>query len=197
MMHTAKRRRNAVTPTSSRKQSRTPKDHEERVEEVIKRLDEFNLANTLTKCEFAAEQIEFLGHHISHKGIQPRREKVDEILNFPRPTSKMELKRFIGTVNFYRKFLKDEVCYLSPLGVAASTQKKRDLSPIKWTEELIQCFEKAKQALAETTLLAHPANAADLALRVDASDTRIGRRYTSISATRFLLQAAFQHEAEA
>jgi len=52
--------------------------------------------------------------------------------------------------------------------------KKNDKRPIVWNEEASQAFEKCRQALANTALLAHPREGAALTLTTDASETAIG-----------------------
>uniref|UniRef100_A0A674PAD7 Gypsy retrotransposon integrase-like protein 1 n=1 Tax=Takifugu rubripes TaxID=31033 RepID=A0A674PAD7_TAKRU len=51
---------------------------------------------------------------------------------------------------------------------------KRATDQVDWTTERVQAFEGAKSALANATLLAHPAPRADIALTTDASDVAVG-----------------------
>nr|VZI07138.1 unnamed protein product [Spirometra erinaceieuropaei] len=47
----------------------------------------------------------FLGHHVDHHGITPLLEKVQSILSFPVPKTLTYLRRFIGLLNYYRRFI--------------------------------------------------------------------------------------------
>ena len=48
---------------------------------------------------------DFLGHHISDKGIWPLDDKVQALQDFPRPTFQRKLQKFLGLINFYHRFL--------------------------------------------------------------------------------------------
>ena len=49
--------------------------------------------------------VKFLGHEIDNNAIKPISSKVDGIHKLETPTSKTELIRFIGSMNFYSKFI--------------------------------------------------------------------------------------------
>ena len=49
--------------------------------------------------------VKFLGHEIGHNTIKPISSKVDGIHQLKTPTSKTELMRFIGSMNFNSKFI--------------------------------------------------------------------------------------------
>ena len=58
-----------------------------------------------SKCEFFKEQVYYLGHIISNKGIMMDPNKVDAIVQWPHPTNLEELQIFLGLASFYRKFI--------------------------------------------------------------------------------------------
>ena len=58
-----------------------------------------------SKCVFGITDLKFLGHIISKRGIEPDPEKVSATVDIPLPTNKKELQRFLGMVNYLRKFL--------------------------------------------------------------------------------------------
>lgn len=49
---------------------KTKKEHDDRLEIVLKRLKDFNVALNHSKCIFGATGINFLGHHLSKEGIK-------------------------------------------------------------------------------------------------------------------------------
>lgn len=141
---------------------------------VFERLQEHNLAINVSKCEFGKEKIEFLGHLITHEGIFPLPDRVSAIQNFKKPTIAKELKRFIATINFYRRFIPHALRQQSVLLAMIDGNKKNDRTPLVWSDETSEAFEKCKHQLADATMLAHPAKNAELSLSVDASDTAAG-----------------------
>ncbi|GFX85064.1 transposon Ty3-I Gag-Pol polyprotein [Trichonephila clavipes] len=99
-----------------------------------------------------ASSIDFLGFNLSENGIKPLPNKVKCILNFPKPNTLTQLRRFWGVFNFYRKLSE----------------------PLPWNENTEQAFLAAKNAIAEATLLRHTIPGAQLSLWMDASDIAIG-----------------------
>ena len=92
-----------------------------------------------------------------------------------RPSTKVELQRFLGCVNFYHRFLPGIARILAPLhalSASAPTQK----SLLTWTDAQVQAFLGAKSALSSSVKLAHPDPApdVDVALTTDASMTAVG-----------------------
>lgn len=154
--------------------SRSLEEHRNHLRAVFQRLKENNLAINLSKCEFGKTQLSFLGHLVDSRGIYPLPEKIEAVRNFPKPTMAKELKRFIGMINFYRKFLPHAVKYQSRLQTLIRGNIKNDTRTICWTQDMEDAFLRCKEELAKATLLVHPVKNADLALFVDASDTAVG-----------------------
>ena len=95
---------------------------------------------------FAVSELDFLGHRITAAGVAPLRDNVQVILDFPRPTDCKALQRFLGMMNFYRRFLPGAAGTLRPLTAALSGNPKT----LPWTPGAV------------------------LALAADASDTHVG-----------------------
>lgn len=93
---------------------------------------------------------------------------------YPRPATVKQLRQFLGTLNFYRRFLPNAAADQAKLNGLIGGPKKKGKSEIEWTPELNNAFERCKKGLARTTLLAHPDPEAKLALTTDASDTALG-----------------------
>ena len=90
------------------------------------------------------------------KKAKPVSEKVEAIVNFPKPKTIEELRRFLRMVNFYRRFLKRAAAAQAPLTELLKGAKKRDKRLINWTEQTDHSFILCKDSLANAALLAHP-----------------------------------------
>ena len=90
-------------------------DHLKNLEVVLSRLEEPGVKLKRDKCSFLLPSVEFLGHHVSAKGVQPTTQKVDAIHRAPKPKDITQPKSFLGAVNYYGKFLPDLSTVLSPL----------------------------------------------------------------------------------
>jgi hypothetical protein len=63
------------------------------------------LALNLEKCVYGVSELDFLGHRISAASVAFLRDNVQVILDFPKPTDCKAMQRFLGMINFYRRFL--------------------------------------------------------------------------------------------
>ncbi len=85
--------------------SKTEEDHIQHLEEVFRRLDEHGLVVNADKCCFGRAEVSFLGHVVSAQGVRPPQAKDKAVTDFPRPHTKRQLRRFLGMINFYRRFI--------------------------------------------------------------------------------------------
>lgn len=115
-----------------------------------------------------------MGHSLSASGIKPLPSKVEAISNFKLPETVRELRRFLGMMNFYRRFLPHAAEVQLKLHSCYKGNKKNDKSKIIWTDDSILAFESCKSLLVEATNLVHPLVTTELALMVDASDYALG-----------------------
>jgi len=152
--------------------SSSPEEHRKHLKELFTRLQQFGIVINVAKCVFGASEVLFLGHHISAKG--PASQKVEAILNFPEPQNVKSLRRFLGMINFYHRFLPNIAHTQQPLQEAIISQKRNDQTPIDWTSERRAVFKKLKNELANTTLLAFPDPTAQFSVQTDASGSAIG-----------------------
>lgn len=148
--------------------------HYQHLETVFKRLHENGITINLEKCEFLRREIDFLGYHITSQGIQPTEENYKAIMEFPKPKTIQELRRFLGMVNFYRSNIPRAAENQRILNEYLHGSKKNDNSPVPWTTEADKAYEKCKESMKNAVLTAHPSRNASLALMTDASATCVG-----------------------
>lgn len=127
--------------------SQNEEDHRRHIEITLERLSKNNLAINTDKCKFAEQELTFLGHLITPMGFSPLPSKVEAITKIKLPTIAKELKSFIATINFYRRFLPNAVEYQSILTSLIPGNKRNDKTPITWTDEGKKAFEKCKTEL--------------------------------------------------
>jgi len=83
--------------------------YNEIVEEVLRRLKENDLYVKLEKCTWKVRKIGFLGIVIGPSGIEMEKEKVDGVLSWLEPRNVKDVRKFLGLVNYYRRFIKNFV----------------------------------------------------------------------------------------
>jgi len=82
-------------------------------------------------------------------------------------------KRFLGSMNFYIRFISNAADIRAPL-YDLTTQVKRRGGPLLWTDATWSSFESCRAALANSAVLAHPRSDAQLRLSTDASLVAVG-----------------------
>ena len=100
------------------------------------RLNEAGLKINASKSSFGCAELEYLGYWISRTGIRPIDKKVDAIRNLKSPTTRKELRHFIGLVNYYRDMWPQRSEILAPLAAMTSNNV-----PFKWTDECEEAFQ--------------------------------------------------------
>ena len=136
---------------------------------VLKRLEAAGVKLKRDKCSFLLPSVEFLGHHISAKGIQPTEQKIEAIRNAPEPKDITQLKSFLGAVNYYGKFLPDLSTVLAPL--YQLLQKNTKWS---WGRSQSMAVESVKELLTSDRVLVHYDPSRELVLACDASPYGVG-----------------------
>ncbi|GFY46260.1 uncharacterized protein TNIN_202931 [Trichonephila inaurata madagascariensis] len=121
----------------------------------------------IAKAEFEAMVLEGTARR-----TRPLPDRIVDLQNFPVPKTARDLRRFLGMVNFYRRFLPSAAKYQSSLNDAFS--RFRGAQPLTWASELDTAFSKCKEALSEVTLIMHPAADVPLGLFTDAYACHFG-----------------------
>ena len=85
--------------------SRTLEEHLAHLDEVLGRLALAHLKVKPRKCEFLKKEVHYLGHRVSAEGILPDDGKIEAVKAWPVPRNPGELRRFLGFVSFYRRFV--------------------------------------------------------------------------------------------
>ncbi|BHF69005.1 hypothetical protein SprV_0301204600 [Sparganum proliferum] len=137
---------------------------------VLDRLDKYGVVINPLKYVFGVPSLEFLGHRVALEGLRLLSSKVEVNRDFPPSTSKRQLQRFLGIVNFYRRFLPNCTALMLSLINIFSGPK----CPFGLTGDALSAFERIKPFLADATLLTHPAPEAPLSLMVDTWTVAVG-----------------------
>jgi hypothetical protein len=73
----------------------------ERLIQLLERLAQHGVKINLDKCQFLQEQVSYVGHVVSQKGILPSHAKFAAIKESKLPTTHSELTKFLGILNYY------------------------------------------------------------------------------------------------
>ena len=72
------------------------------LKELFGRLRKARITARPTKCLLGASRMEFLGHQVGGDVITPSRDNLEKVRNTPRPTTKKQVRSFLGLVGYYR-----------------------------------------------------------------------------------------------
>jgi hypothetical protein len=148
-----------------------PITHQHDIETVFKVFQSRNLRVNSKKCKLFRTKIDYLGHRISTDGIFPIESKMLKILKIPYPQCKTDVKRILGTVNEYRKFLPNIAHTCEPLH-----QLLRDKCDLLFTDKIVRnAVDKLRDQLSNAHVLKLVnRNATKYIIETDASNVAIG-----------------------
>ena len=150
--------------------SDTPEQHLQHLESVFEILSANGLVVNRSKCVLGQTSLEFLGYSVSLEGVKPLEDRVAAIREVKPPTTVKELQRFLGMLNYYRRFIPKAAHHLYPLFDALKGKPKS----LHWSPAMDSAFKAVKNALAAAALLRHPRPDADIAITSDASNLAVG-----------------------
>uniref|UniRef100_A0A0A9Y7K2 RNA-directed DNA polymerase n=2 Tax=Lygus hesperus TaxID=30085 RepID=A0A0A9Y7K2_LYGHE len=153
--------------------SQTPEEHLSHLSTVFTRFRDYGISLNPGKCLLGVESLDFLGFRLSPTGTLPLPERVQALQDAAKPKTFQDLRRFLGTINYYRRFMNHAAWSQLKLQDALNNCA-RDKDEIIWTPELVDAYNSCIIGLSEATLLAHPRPDCSLVLNVDASDRAIG-----------------------
>jgi RNase H-like domain found in reverse transcriptase/Chromo (CHRromatin Organisation MOdifier) domain len=139
------------------------------VEFVLKRLRDEKLFAKLSKCEFNKPSVTFLGDFVSQEGLRMERKKVECALQWPRPTTKLEVQSFLGFANYYRRFIKEFSQIAAPI-----SNITRAKNAYLWSEKHDEAFASLKPAFTTAPVLKIPDPTKPHVVKADASTSRFG-----------------------
>lgn len=154
--------------------SKDPQQHSEHLRLLFERLHQYGVVINPAKCVLGAAEVTFLGYRINAAGTHPPNDRIRALVEFPLPKTVQGVRRFLGMVNYYRRFLPDAAKYQAPLIDAVAATNSKGAKPFPWTPKLEQCFDDCKKSLANVTTLAHPNCEVPLGLFTDASSMHVG-----------------------
>ena len=149
--------------------SKSFEDHLQKLDKVLKKLLKAGFKINAEKSFFAQDQLEYLGFKITREGIMPLPDKVQAITNIAPPTTKRQLRSFIGIINYYRDMWKGRSGILTPLSSMTSKEAKWN-----WTSECQEAFDKIKKLVSRETLLSYPDFNKPFEIHTDASKVQLG-----------------------
>lgn len=144
--------------------------HLEDIRKVLQTLRDANLKVQCDKSDFLRKEVEFLGHVVTTEGVKPNPNKIEAIKSWPLPKTSKELKSFLGTIGYYRRFIPKFAHIAKPMTIKLRGKTKS----IEIDHDYEKAFEELKKIMTTDTLLAYPNFDEPFILTTDASNFAIG-----------------------
>ena len=141
-------------------------DHIKTLKELFSRLRMARIKARPTKCLLGASRMEFLGHQVGGDVIIPSRDNLEKVRNTPRPTTKKQVRSFLGLVGYYRDHIPAFAEISAPL---TDLLKKGKADHIQWSEAQERAYSLLKEYLLQEPVLKLPDLSKLFVLQTDAS----------------------------
>ncbi|GKE77768.1 retrotransposon protein, putative, ty3-gypsy subclass [Tanacetum coccineum] len=106
---------------------------------------------------------------INSQGIHVDLAKIEAVKNWASPTTRIEIRQFLGLAGYYRRFIKDFLKIAKSLTELTQKNKK-----YIWGEKQESTFQLLKQKLCEALILSLPEGNDDFVVYCDASHQGLG-----------------------
>ena len=126
---------------------------------IFQRIRDAGLKLQPPKCKFFQEEVTYLGHLVSQKGISVDPTKIDKVEHWPILQNTKEVQQFLGFANYYRRFVQGFAELAKPLHRLTDHNVS-----FNWTHECQESFNNLSQKLIDKSFI----------LDTDASNSGIG-----------------------
>lgn len=144
-------------------------DHLQRMDTLLSRLSEAGLVLNLEKCDFVKANVQYLGYAIGQGHIAPPTAKVAVNVKMDAPKNRSELRRFLGAIGYYRRFIVN----FASTAASMTNLLKKDVK-YSWSEECVTAFNQLKAILCNSPVLQAPNFYKDYKLLIDACHVAAG-----------------------
>ena len=145
---------------------------------VFERLEKAKISLKLSKCEFAKNEIQFLGHVVKERKLLPDERNTEAVLNFPIPKNITGVRGFLGLVGHYRRFIPK---FAEQSDALRKLLKKGE--QFQWGTEQQLAFKNLKDVITSKPVLGLPDFSKPFRLSTDASNIGISAILSQIDET--------------
>ncbi|GBG79010.1 hypothetical protein CBR_g28723 [Chara braunii] len=122
--------------------SRSLDEHVEHLRTILERLRQAKYKANRDKCEFARQEVEYLGHYVTPQGIRPLADKIEAIHVWPEPTNTTDVRSFMGLAGYYQRFITGYSRIAAPM-----TRLQSPKVPFVFDDDAHRSFQALKTAM--------------------------------------------------
>lgn len=161
-------------------------EHLNKLKIVFDRLNKHKLKLKPSKCKFLLKSVTYLGYHVSNGIVQPDPSNLNVVKNFAIPSTKKNVRQFLGLTGFYRRFIQNYAEKSLPL-----TNLLKNESKFVWSAEAQSAFDTLKSELLKEPILILPDFNKSFSLCTDASNHSLGAILCHEDENKFLHPVAY------
>ena len=128
----------------------TWEEHIKALQELFRQLLAAGMTIRLTNCLFGVNTVDFLGHHIEEGLIGHHEDNVTKIRDALKPTTKKQVRSFMGLAGYYRDFIPNFTALVAPL---SDLTRKGQPNKIEWGEAQEKAYQSIKALLTKEPVL--------------------------------------------
>ena len=148
---------------------KTYEEHKENIRKVLQALRDAGLRISWEKSKFLMSHVQYLGFVVGQGRISVSEEKVKAVEEFPPPTSKKQVRSFLGLCGWYRRLIPHFADLTAPLTMLLKKKQRW-----QWGKAQDRAFQKLKKALVTYPIVHCPDYDYPFFVATDASDVGIG-----------------------
>ena len=149
---------------------------------AFERMRRYGLKMNPLKCAFGVSAGKFLGFIVHEKGIEIDPKKIEAIRKVQAPTCKRDLQKFLGKVNYLRRFISNLSGKIDAFTPILRIKSEDDFV---WGVKQQEAFEKIKDYLSSPPVLKAPTNGVPFRLYIAAEEKVNGAVLTQVVEKNF------------
>ncbi len=146
-------------------------EHLQHLRLVLEALRKSGLTAKPSKCQWGCRHLDYLGHRVGGGKVAVPEHRVHAMAEFRQPTTKKDLRAFLGSIGYYRKFIprfSDHSALLTPATSGTAPGK------VVWSQEMLDAFQSLRKSLCNHCVLTVPSVSDTFQLHTDASGVGVG-----------------------
>ena len=151
--------------------SKDGQEHVGHLREVLGALKSSGLTTRRDKCVFGRTKLEYLGHLVGGGEMAVPHHRASAMQNYKLPKTKKQLRAFLGSCSYYRKFVQG---FAQLSSILSPDTSKLAPNVITWDERKLEAFNSLKVCLVDVCVLTVPSSEDSFILNTDASGLGIG-----------------------
>ena len=151
--------------------TRTWEEHIRVLRELFSRLVQAGLTIRPMKCLFGVNSVDLLGHRLEQGMIGLHQDNVEKIKDAPRPSTKKQVRSFMGLAGYYRDFIPNFAVIAAAL---SDLTRKAQPNKVQWGEAQEKAYQTIRSYLTSEPILRLPDPAETYFSRTEVSNNGIG-----------------------